>query len=114
MRQDYEINELVDSTKEEYFKRIEAEREIKMAAANMLQKQQKKITDQYDNFIEYMERDFDGFINYVYELKKNKDIGVTNEISEVDLYQWRKALQDKEQERLKLLEDALNGSCYIN
>ena len=114
MRQDYEINELVDSTKEEYFKRIEAEREIKMAAANMLQKQQKKITDQYDNFIEYMERDFDGFINYVYELKKNKDIGVTNEISEVDLYQWRKALQDKEQARLKLLEYALNGSCYIN
>ena len=27
----------------------------------------------------------------------------------MDLYQWKKTLQEKEQERLKLLEDALNG-----
>lgn len=56
-----------------------------------------------------MEKDFEGFINYVYELKKNKDIGVSNEITDIDLYQWRKSLQEKEQERLKLLEDALNN-----
>ena len=56
-----------------------------------------------------MEKDFEGFINYVYELKKNKDIGVSNEITDIDLYQWKKSLQEKEQERLKLLEDALNG-----
>lgn len=41
IKQDYEIDHLVESTKEEYFKRIEAEREIKMAAASMLQQQQK-------------------------------------------------------------------------
>ena len=41
MKQTYEIDHLVESTKNEYFKRIEAEREIKMSAANMLQKQQK-------------------------------------------------------------------------
>lgn len=75
MKKDYEIDKLVEFTKEEYFNRIEAEREIKMAAVNMLKKQHQKIADQYDNFIEYMEKDFDGFINYVYELKKNKDLG---------------------------------------
>ncbi|CAI2362081.1 unnamed protein product [Moneuplotes crassus] len=109
MKKDYEIDKLVETTKEEYFKRIEAERELKVAAANMLKKQQKSITDQYDNFIEYMERDFDGFINYVYDLKKRKDLGQENEITDIDLYQWRKTLQEKEEERLRLLEEALNG-----
>lgn len=73
LKKNYEIDKLVEVTKEEYFKRIEAEREIKMAAASMLKKQQQKITDQYDNFIEYMEKDFDGFINYIYELKNKQD-----------------------------------------
>ena len=36
LKKDYEIDKLVESTKEEYFKRIEAERELKVAAANML------------------------------------------------------------------------------
>ena len=109
LKKDYEIDRLVESTKEEYFKRIEAERELKLAAANLLKKQQQRITDQYDNFIEYMEKDFDGFINYVYELKKNKELGRENEITDIDLYQWRRSLQEKEEERLKMLEDALNG-----
>jgi len=75
LKKGYEIDKLVDSTKEEYFKRIEAERELKTAAAKMLQKQQEQITNQYDNFIDHMEKDFDGFINYVYELKTNKEMG---------------------------------------
>ena len=56
-----------------------------------------------------MEKDFDGFINYVYEIKKNKEVGKPNEISDIDIYQWKKSLQEKEQERLRLLEEALNG-----
>jgi len=36
LKKDYEIDKLVETTKEEYFKRIEAERELKVAAANML------------------------------------------------------------------------------
>jgi hypothetical protein len=109
LKKDYEIDKLVESTKEEYFKRIEAERELKMAAAKMLQGQQKQITEQYDNFIEHMEKDFDGFINYVYEIKKNREVGHPNEIGDIDLYQWKKSLQEKEEERLRLLEEALNG-----
>jgi hypothetical protein len=75
LKQNYDIDKLVENTKEEYFKRIEAERELKIAAANMLKKQQEAITKQYDNFVGNMEQDFDGFINYVYDLKKNKDLG---------------------------------------
>lgn len=75
LKQNYEIDKLVEHTKEEYFKRIEAERELKIAAARMLKKQQEAVTKQYDSFIEHMEQDFDGFINYVYDLKKNKEMG---------------------------------------
>ena len=35
-----------------------------------------------------METDFEGFVNYVYDLKKDWDLGWKTDITDLDLFQW--------------------------
>lgn len=56
-----------------------------------------------------MEDDFDGFVNYVFELKKDRDNGDTNAITDMDLLSWKKSLYEKEKERKTILDNALDN-----
>lgn len=43
-----------------------------------------------------MENDFEGFVNYVYDIKKDRDLGRWTDINDMDLFQWDKQLWLKE------------------
>lgn len=80
------MEKLVKNTKDEYFQRIEAEREIKQSALDLLKKQQEAIQNTYETFVKHMENDFDGFVNYVYDLKKDRDLGRKTDVNDLDLF----------------------------
>lgn len=80
------MEKLVSNTKDEYFKWIEAEWEIKQSALDLLKKQQEAIQNTYETFVKHMETDFEGFVNYVYDLKKDWDLGRRTDINDLDLF----------------------------
>jgi hypothetical protein len=96
LKQNWNMDKLVSGTKDEYFKRIEAEREIKQAALDLLKKQQESIQNTYETFVHHMENDFEGFVNYVYDVKKDRDLGRRTDINDMDLFQWENQLRLKE------------------
>lgn len=50
LRRDWEVNRLIEDTSEEAKKWIEAEREIKGAALNILEKKQQRITEEFESY----------------------------------------------------------------
>jgi len=55
-----------------------------------------------------MENDFDGFVNYVYDIKKDWDLSRKTDINDLDLFQWDQQLRLKERERIEILNQALS------
>ena len=75
---------------------------------DLLKKQTESVSNTYETFVKHMEKDFEGFVNYVYDLKKDRDMGRKTDITDMDLFQWEHQLKEKEKERMQILDNALH------
>ena len=69
LRKDWEVNRLVEEASEEARMWVEAEREIKGVALNILAKKQERITEEFDSYKRAVDTDVVKFITYIAEVK---------------------------------------------
>ncbi|CDW87281.1 UNKNOWN [Stylonychia lemnae] len=117
LRKDWQVNYLIEETSEEAKKWIEAERELKGAALNILAKKQERITQEFESYKKTVDEqafhflfhfsDVLNFITYISDLKQQRNQGVSDKITFESLNNWRHNITYQENQRLDMLEDSL-------